>query len=209
MGDQWRDAGARPVGFVEVWGLPASVLIADAMVKAAPVRLAGLEANTLGAMVIKVTGETGAVRAAFDVGRSMAQEFDVAVGCSLAPRYSSQAQWLVECEQSISGILQSRTHLLPEEPPYDRPPQALGLVETKGFVGAVAALDVMLKAARVHLVCKDKIGAIRVCVIVRGDISSVVTAVEAGSDEASRVGTLAGAHVIARPDPVIQTLFPA
>ncbi len=208
MEDTTRLHPGQPVGLVEVWGLPPSILIADAMVKAADVHLAGIETNTLGAMLIKVTGETGAVRAAFDVGCDMADELDVTVGVSMAPRYAAEANWLIDCEQSVSGILKSRSHLLPDADD-DREDRALGLLETKGFVGAVAGLDTMLKAASVELVSKDKIGAIRVCVIIRGDLSNVVAAMAAGESEAGRVGTFAAAHVVSHPDPVIGRLFPA
>ncbi|MFT3829118.1 MAG: BMC domain-containing protein [Opitutaceae bacterium] len=76
---------------------------------------------------------------------------------------------------------------------------SLGMIETKGFVGAVEASDAMVKAAGVTLARQIQIGGGLVTVLVKGDVGSVKAAVEAGADAAKRVGELAAAHVIARP----------
>ena len=68
--------------------------------------------------------------------------------------------------------------------------QALGLIETKGFVGAVEAADAMTKSANVSLVGTEKIGAGFVTVLVRGDVGAVKAAVDAGAAAASRVDPL-------------------
>ena len=77
--------------------------------------------------------------------------------------------------------------------------QALGLVETKGFVGAVEAADAMTKSANVTLIGSEKIGAGFVTVMVRGDVGAVKAAVDAGSAAAAKVGELVSQHVIPRP----------
>lgn len=76
---------------------------------------------------------------------------------------------------------------------------ALGLIETKGFVGMVEAADAMVKAAKVELVGYEKIGGGYVTAIVRGDVAAVKAATEAGSRAAQRVGELVSVHVIPRP----------
>lgn len=194
------------VGLVEVLGLPPSVVVADAMVKSAAVRLVDMEVNTLGAMVIKVTGETGAVRSAFDVGERLAGELGARVATSLIPRYAAQGvvPW-IEAPQKITRLLRSRSSLIPNA---DAPPGALGFIETVGFTGAVAALDAMCKAAEVRLASIERIGASRTAMLVRGEVSAVEVAVEAGRLEGDRVGHVAAFEVIARPDPVIASLFP-
>src|SRR5437667_277584 len=70
---------------------------------------------------------------------------------------------------------------------------ALGMIETKGFVGMVEAADAMVKAARVELVGYERIGGGFVTAIVRGDVAAVKTATEAGQRAAERVGELGGA----------------
>ncbi len=79
--------------------------------------------------------------------------------------------------------------------------QALGMVETKGWVALVEATDAMTKAANVEIVKTIQIGGAFVTTIVRGDVGSVKAAVDAGAEAAGRVGELIAAHVIARPHP--------
>jgi microcompartment protein CcmL/EutN len=85
---------------------------------------------------------------------------------------------------------------------------ALGMIETKGFVGMVEASDAMVKAAKVELVGYEKIGGGYVTTIVRGDVAAVKAAVEAGARGAERVGELVSTHVIPRPHANIDLVLP-
>jgi len=85
---------------------------------------------------------------------------------------------------------------------------ALGLIETKGFVGMVEASDAMVKAAKVELVGYEKIGGGYVTAIVRGDVAAVKAATEAGQRAAERVGELVSVHVIPRPHQNIDEVLP-
>lgn len=84
---------------------------------------------------------------------------------------------------------------------------ALGLIETRGYVGAVEAADAMVKAANVQLVGFEKIGAGLVSVMVRGDVGAVRAAVDAGAAAARRVGEVVSAHVIPRPESEVERLI--
>jgi ethanolamine utilization protein EutM len=86
--------------------------------------------------------------------------------------------------------------------------QALGLVETKGLVGAIEAADAMVKAANVTLIGRESIGSGLVTVMVRGDVGAVKASVEAGSAAAKRVGELVSAHVIPRPHDEVEGILP-
>ncbi len=86
--------------------------------------------------------------------------------------------------------------------------QALGMVETKGLVGAIEAADAMVKAANVTLVGKEKIGSGLVTVMVRGDVGAVKASVDAGAAAAKRVGELYGVHVIPRPHDDVEGILP-
>ena len=79
--------------------------------------------------------------------------------------------------------------------------EALGMIETKGYVGSVEASDAMVKAANVSLVKTIPIGGGLITVLCKGDVGSVKAAVEAGSEAAKRVGELVCSHVIPRPHP--------
>lgn len=85
---------------------------------------------------------------------------------------------------------------------------ALGLIETKGFVGMVEAADAMVKAAKVELVGYEKIGGGYVTAIVRGDVAAVKAATEAGARGAERVGELVSVHVIPRPHGNLDLILP-
>jgi len=85
---------------------------------------------------------------------------------------------------------------------------ALGLIETKGFVGMVEASDAMVKAAKVELIGYEKVGHGLVTAIVRGDVAAVKAATEAGARAAERVGELVSVHVIPRPHTNIDEVLP-
>lgn len=86
--------------------------------------------------------------------------------------------------------------------------QSLGMVETKGLVGAIEAADAMVKAANVTLVGKEKIGSGLVTVMVRGDVGAVKASVDAGAAAAKRVGELVSVHVIPRPHQDVEQIIP-
>ncbi len=76
---------------------------------------------------------------------------------------------------------------------------ALGMIETKGYVPALAAADAMVKAANVEIVARNEVGGGLVSVIVRGDVGAVKAAAEAGAEAAAQVGDVTAVHVIPRP----------
>jgi ethanolamine utilization protein EutM len=86
--------------------------------------------------------------------------------------------------------------------------EALGMIETKGLVGAIEAADAMVKAANVTLVGRELVGAGIVTVMVRGDVGAVKAATEAGAEAAQRVGTLLSVHVIPRPNIEVDGILP-
>jgi ethanolamine utilization protein EutM len=76
---------------------------------------------------------------------------------------------------------------------------AIGMIETKGYVAALAAADAMVKAANVTLVGREEVGDGLVAVTIIGDVGAVKAATEAGSEAASQVGELISVHVTPRP----------
>lgn len=86
---------------------------------------------------------------------------------------------------------------------------SLGMIETKGLVGAIEAADAMVKAANVSLVGKESIGAGLVTVMVRGDVGAVKAATDAGAAAAERVGELVSVHVIPRPHTEMDVILPS
>lgn len=86
---------------------------------------------------------------------------------------------------------------------------AIGMIETRGLVGAIEAADAMAKAAHVQLLPRQLVGDGLVTVICRGEVGAVKTAVDAGGAAAAKVGELMSQHVIARPtDGLTSTMLP-
>ena len=87
--------------------------------------------------------------------------------------------------------------------------EALGMIETKGLVGAIEAADAMVKSANVTLIGYEKIGSGLVTVMVRGDVGAVKAAVDAGSCAAEKVGEVVSQHVIPRPHTDVEKILPS
>ena len=87
--------------------------------------------------------------------------------------------------------------------------QALGMIETKGFVAALAAADSMVKAANVAIVAREEVGDGLVAVVIAGDVGAVKAATEAGAETANQVGELVSVHVIPRPHQDLGKHFPS
>ena len=84
---------------------------------------------------------------------------------------------------------------------------AIGLLETKGYVAAMASADAMVKAANVTIVGRQEVGDGLVSVTITGDVGAVKAATEAGAETASNVGELVSVHVIPRPHPELARHF--
>src|SRR3970040_2251389 len=92
--------------------------------------------------------------------------------------------------------------------PVDIAMIALGMVETKGLIGSIAAADAMVKAANVTLIGSEYVGGGYVTVMVRGDVGAVKAATDAGAAAAKRVGELVSVHVIPRPHSDVELILP-
>ena len=85
---------------------------------------------------------------------------------------------------------------------------ALGMIETRGLIGAIEAADAMVKTANVILIGKEYIGAGYVTVLARGDVGAIKAATDAGAAAARRVGELISVHVIPRPHADVERVLP-
>ena len=87
--------------------------------------------------------------------------------------------------------------------------QAIGMIETRGYVAALAGADAMVKAANVIILAREQVGGGLVSVTVAGDVGAVKAATEAGAETANQVGEVIAVHVIPRPHPDLGSHFPA
>lgn len=89
-----------------------------------------------------------------------------------------------------------------------RPNEALGMIETKGFIALVEATDAMMKAANVEFAGWDKVGSGLVTAFVTGDVAAVKAATDAGAAAAGRLGEVVSVQVIPRPHEDIRLVLP-
>ncbi|NJO79781.1 MAG: BMC domain-containing protein [Cyanobacteria bacterium RM1_2_2] len=180
------------LGLVSTRSFPAIVGTADMMLKSAAVRLVGYEKIGSGYCTAVVRGGISDVRLAVEEGANVAEQFGQLVSKSVISRPLANLEMVLP----ISG----RLARMVSEQGYSRLSNlAVGLLETRGFPAMVGAADAMLKAAEVQLSGYEIIGDGLCTVIIRGRVSDVAIAVEAGMHEADRIGELHAVMVIPRP----------
>jgi microcompartment protein CcmL/EutN len=202
------------LGFAELPGLALTAIVADQVVKAARVRLLGIETCGSEHLVIRLGGEVDAVQSALDFARQRAAELGAEAVVQYLARPEQDTESLLHGPNSQNPLYGGRDQLLPtdyaaqEKTIMNGNHEALGIIETQGLTAILGAADAMLKAADVRLIGKEKIGAAYVAVMVRGDVAAVTAAVEAGSRAVGQLGKLIAAYVIARPHDELLALLP-
>jgi carbon dioxide concentrating mechanism protein CcmO len=195
--DQFRE---RALGLVSTQSFPAIVGTADSMVKAAAVTLVGYEMIGAGLCTAIVRGRVSDVRLAVEVGVETARQFGQVISSHVIPRPSPNLEEVLPIGHRLAELTQrngrSRLGNL-----------AIGLLETRGFPAMVGAADMMLKSADVQLSAYETIGSGLCTAIIRGVVSNVAVAIEAGMHEAERIGELNAVMVVPMPlDDLEQTL---
>ncbi|MBD2775531.1 BMC domain-containing protein [Iningainema tapete] len=188
------------LGLVSTISFPAIVGTADMMLKSAGVHLVGYEKIGGGHCTAIVRGTISDVRLAVETGTQQAKDFGQWVSSLVIPRPYPNLDAVLPITGRLSELTSNGANNRLSN-------QAVGLVETRGFPAMVGAADAMLKAADVQLAAYEKIGAGLCTAIIRGSVANVVVAVEAGMNEAERIGELTAVMVIPRPlDELEQTL---
>jgi carbon dioxide concentrating mechanism protein CcmO len=181
------------LGLVSTHSFPAIVGTADTMLKSGNVRLVGYEKIGGGSCTAVVRGKTPDVRIAVAAGVETAEKyFQQEVTSLVLPRPLPN----LEAVLPIGSLLARYLNYDPNNPYRD---QAVGLIETRGFPALVGSCDAMLKAADVVLTGYHTIGDGLVTAIIRGHVSDVTAAIEAGMFEAERIGELHAIMIIPRP----------
>jgi len=204
----------QALGFAEIPFFSITALVADAAVKAANVRLLGIETTGNENLLIRLEGDIAAVQSALAVAetRATALGSSAIVHCIAKP--DDGLTGLIHFPNAQNPLYGGRDQFLPGDYPTPHPkimsnkPEALGILETQGLTAILEATDAMLKSANVTLVGKEKIGAAYVTVIVKGDVAAVTAAIEAGAKAVGPLGKLIAAHVIARPHDDLAALLP-
>lgn len=219
------------VGLLETIGLAPTLVALDAMEKAADVRVIQCELNDFYGVCTKITGSTSAVTTAIEVGRRIAQQMGGQPVADVILCSDPEAMKAIVSPREFNPLIQQDVVFFPNfetvdpqaaELPLDdeRSPAekglhmsqdsafALGLLETQGFTAVFEAIDTACKAANVEVVGKEKLGGGYVTVVIRGELSAVTAAIDAGKAKVEGLGKLIAAHVIARPSLTVLALLP-
>jgi len=190
------------LGLIQTRSFPVIVRVADAMTKSAGVTLIGFEKISGGYCTAIVRGNIADVRIAIEEGIEVARQFNQEEISSLViPRPLPNLEVVLPISSKLSQLAQSRG--------YSRLSNlAVGLLETRGFPAMVGAADTMLKTADVQLAAYETIGDGLCTVIIRGTVSNVAIAIDAGMYEAERIGELNAVAVIPRPLDELEQALP-
>ena len=195
------DFGEAAIGMVSTRSFPAIIGTADMMLKAAGVTLVGYEKIGSGYCTAVVRGGISDIRIAVEMGEQAAKEFDQFVSSSIISRPSPNLEMVLpvgsRLAQYVSDRGQSRLTQM-----------AVGLLETRGYPALVGAADAMLKSAEVYLAAYETIGDGLCTAVIRGRVSDVGMAIEAGMHEAERIGELHAVMVIPRPLDELEDTLP-
>jgi len=183
------DEGA--LGLVCTRSFPAIIGTADMMLKSSGITLVGYEKTGSGYCTAVVRGGYADVKIAVAAGKKTAEQFDQYVSSMMLPR-----PW-----PNLDVVLPISTRFaeFAEQSGDFETTGAIGMIETRGFPAMVGASDAMMKCANVELITYETTGSGLCTAIVQGRIGDVTMAVEAGMNEAERIGELHAIMVIPRP----------
>jgi len=204
----------KALGFAEIPFFSITAVIADQVVKAAQVRLLGIETTGDENLMLRLQGDVASVETALAFAERRARELGSRAVVRCLSRPEAALDPLIHFANANNPLYGGRDQFLPTDYPETKSqtmntnPQAIGIIETQGLTAVLEATDTMLKAANVTLVGKEKIGAAYVTVIVKGDVAAVKAAVDAGAKAVGGLGKLIAAHVIARPHDDLMALLP-
>ena len=179
------------LGFLETKGFVALMQATDIMLKAADVQLVKYERVGGGLVTVCISGDLPAVRAAIEAGLAALQGITKVISTVLGK--PGQAVWSM-----------LHPHYPPQHPAISG---ALGLVETRGFIPNVVAVDTMDKAADIFFIGYENIGDGLVTTMIGGELSAVKYATEAGAAAAGNIGEVISARVITRPQERMEQVF--
>ncbi|MFI5357058.1 MAG: BMC domain-containing protein [Opitutales bacterium] len=203
----------RPaVALLEIHSFGAALVTLDRVEKAAAVQILQAELNDNYGLLLKLTGDAGAVRAAAECAREVTQAMQVALTAEVLNVPADGTWRVLESPAEYQPLLGQGVVLIPssENSPMNddqNSAAALGLIETQGFTAATAATDAACKAANVQVIAKEKLGGGYITVIFTGDVAAVTAAVQAGRLAAESVGKLISAYVIARPSEGVKRIL--
>ncbi len=206
------------LGMIEVYSFTTAVCAADIAAKTADVKVIAFDRTRPGSenvpaplvMQVKVEGDNASVKAAVEAARAYAEDEGMYIISSVIPRPGDGTEkmaFLLDVNKDKYNKKLPKTFYNKdvEIPEVDC---SIGLLEVSGLVASIVGLDAMVKASNVRLIhCEKRLGGRLVTLIVKGDVSAVRAAVEAGAAAALPLGKVHGEAVIASPHGEIMKYF--
>ncbi len=206
------------LGMIEVYSFTTAVCAADVAAKAANVKVIAFDrtrpvSEAVPAplvMQVKIEGDNAAVRAAVDAASDFAKDEGTYIISHVNARPDTETEkmaYLLDINKDKYNKKLPK-NFLGAELEIQEPDFSIGLLEVSGLVASISGLDAMLKAANVRLIHTEKrLGGRLVTLIIKGNVSAVKAAVEAGIEAAKPLGKIHGNAVIARPHGEIMKFF--
>lgn len=206
------------LGMLEVYSFTTAVCAADIAAKAADVKVIAFDRTRPGSehvpaplvMQMKIEGDNASVKAAIEASKAYAEDEGMYIISSVIPRPGDGTEkmaYLLDVNKDKYNKKLPKTFYGADikAPEVDF---SIGLLEISGMVAAITGLDAMAKAANVKLIHSEKrLGGRLVTLIIKGSVSAVQAAVEAGANAASPLGKVHGKAVIANPHGEIMKYF--
>jgi microcompartment protein CcmL/EutN len=201
------------LGLIEIAGWSPSMVILDTMEKTVGIELFQVELNDLAGAMMKITGPLGAVRAAIDAGRRLAEQMRVACVADIIPNPEPRGRQGWQGGKEYNPLIEQDVVHTPGEQYREarvkgQAPFAVGLIETQGFTAVFEAIDTACKTADVEVLAREKLGGGYITVVIKGDVAAVRAAIEAGKAKVDGLGKLIAAHVIPSPTEAVLSLLP-
>ena len=197
------------LGLVEVGGWSPAMVVLDAMEKNASIYILQTELNDAPGVCIKLTGGVSDLRAAMQIARDAAEDMQTRILTHVIANPADGSNAAYYAKPDFNPLIEQPSVQIPTEPLMSTQANfAVGLIETQGFTAAFEAIDTALKTANVEVLAREKLGGGYITIIIKGDVSAVRAAIDAGKSHVEGLGKLIAAHVIPSPSQGVLALLP-
>jgi microcompartment protein CcmL/EutN len=196
------------LAFLEIPGWSPAMVVLDAMEKNAAIRILQTELNDAPGVCLKLTGRVADLYSAARAAAETAEAMQVKVLAHVIPHPAEGSTAAYLAAPDFNPLIEQPSVQTPENKMNQQASFAVGLIETQGFTAAFEAIDTALKTANVEVLAREKLGGGYITIIIKGDVSAVRAAVDAGKARVEGLGRLIAAHVIPSPSQGVLALLP-
>jgi microcompartment protein CcmL/EutN len=197
------------LAILEIPGWSPAMVVLDAMEKNASIRILQTELNDAPGVCLKLSGSVSDLHSAARAAEETAAAMQVAILTHVIPRPAPGSQAAYLARPDFNPLIEQSSVQTPVETNMpDQANFAVGLIETQGFTAAFEAIDTALKTANVEVLAREKLGGGYITIVIKGDVSAVRAAIDAGKARVEGLGKLIAAHVIPSPSQGVLALLP-